>query len=73
MNALKNLLTTDYEVDACLCKAQKWILNDQLIDGSWTSTKGKDGTPFSTILVLKGLLVQPQNAQKNILNGIEWI
>ena len=73
MNALKYQLTTDSEVDACLCKAKKWILNEQLIDGSWTNTKGKDGTPFSTALALKGLLVQPQNALQSILNGVEWI
>jgi squalene cyclase len=73
MNALKYRLTTDSEVDACLCKAQKWILSEQLIDGSWTNTKGNDGIPFSTALALKGLLVQPQNALQNILNGVEWI
>lgn len=73
MNALKYRLNSDSEADTCLCKAQKWISNEQLIDGSWTNTKGKDGTPFSTALALKGLLVHPQNVLQSILKGVEWI
>jgi squalene-hopene/tetraprenyl-beta-curcumene cyclase len=56
-------------------KAQKWISQTQLSDGSWTDSAQQEfGWAFSTGLALNGLLSSPKSVfNTQIEKGVKWL
>jgi squalene-hopene/tetraprenyl-beta-curcumene cyclase len=75
-HSIKALNKNGDQQDAeAIIKAQNWILQTQLLDGSWSdSPEQESGRAFSTGLALSGLLSSPKTVfDAQIKKAIRWL